>query len=64
MNEYFGIVATAESGSTMVMELISGREAAAERVSELIDSGHAVRLYTCKSVKFEVRQTTTIDILN
>jgi hypothetical protein len=62
MSEYFGIIATSESGSTATMELVSGREKAAQRAEELIESGHSVRLYTCKSVKFEIRHTATIDI--
>lgn len=59
--EYFGIIATAPSGSTAAMELVSGRERAAEKVGEYIDTGHTVRLFECKEITdFEIAIQTTI----
>ena len=54
MAEYWGIIATAPSGSTAAMELVSGRDAATTRVTELVESDHTVRLFACKQVEFEL----------
>lgn len=62
MSEYFGIIATSDSGSTAAMELVSGREKAAEVITGLIESGHTVRLYACKPVDFEICNTVKIFI--
>lgn len=62
MSEYFGIIATAPSGSTATMELVSGRVYAAERIASLVESDHTVRLFKCTPVDFEVCQVATIYI--
>lgn len=60
MAEFLGIVATAPSGSTATMELVSGREAAAKRIEELVESGHHVRLFKCTEVEYEVATSVTV----
>ena len=62
MAEYFGIVATAPSGSTAAMELVSGRQTAATRIAELLESDHTVKLLTCKHVQFELTTSITVHI--
>lgn len=63
MSEYWGIVARAPSGSTAAMELVGGREAAASRVAELVESDHSVTLFECKPVRFEISTAITIKVI-
>ncbi len=63
MSEYWGIVARAPSGSTAAMELVSGRDAAASRVAELLESDHTVMLFECKKVDYEISTAITIHVI-
>lgn len=62
MSEYFGIVATAPSGSTAGMELVSGRDAMVAKVAEWIDSDHTVRLFKCLPVEYHVHTMIAIHL--
>lgn len=63
VSELWGIVARAPSGSTAAMELVSGRDAAATRVAELLESDHVVMLYECKRVDYEITTSITIHVV-
>lgn len=58
--EYFGIIATAPSGSTAAMELVSGRERAAKVAEDYIESDHTVRVFLCKEIDYDIVTTKTI----
>ena len=48
---------------TSVMELVSGREHAATKVAELLESDHKVRLFECTQVECEISTSITIHVV-
>jgi hypothetical protein len=61
--EFYGLVAAAEGGGpTAAMDLIQGKDKLMRRASDLIESGHTVRIFKCVPLEFEAVSSVTIYI--